>query len=179
MIRLKERYINEIIPALKEKLGYKNTLSMPRLEKIVINIGTGDASANPKLLDAALDELAQITGQKAVKRTAKKSIAGFKLRQGQNIGAMVTLRRDKMYEFLDRLINIALPRIRDFRGISSKAFDGNGNYTLGIKEQIIFPEINYDKIVKARGMNITIVTTAKTDSESKEFLTLMGMPFRG
>lgn len=178
MVRLKEKYYREVMPALKEKLGYKNSLAVPRFEKIVINMGVGDGGANPKLMDLALSELVQITGQKAIKRKAKASIAGFKLRAGVNIGAQVTLRRDRMYEFFDRMVNIALPRVRDFRGISAKAFDGHGNYTLGIKEQTIFPEINYDKVERVRGMNVTIVTTAKTDAEAKELLTLMGMPFR-
>ncbi|MDI6780522.1 MAG: 50S ribosomal protein L5 [bacterium] len=175
---LKEKYNNEIIPQMMKGLGYKNKLAVPRLEKIVINIGLGEGGSNPKLLDTALQELAQITGRRGVKTKAKKSIANFKLREGMSIGCMVTLRGRGMYEFLYRLLNIALPRVRDFRGVSPKSFDGHGNYTMGIREQIIFPEINYDKIEKATGMNITMTTTAKTDEEARELLRLFGMPFR-
>jgi large subunit ribosomal protein L5 len=177
-IVLKEKYNNEIIPQMIRGLGYKNKLAVPCMEKIVINIGLGEGGANPKLLDTALQELAQITGRRGVKTKAKKSIANFKLRAGMSIGCMVTLRGRAMYEFLYRLIHIALPRVRDFRGLSPKSFDGYGNYTMGVREQIIFPEINYDKIEKATGMNITITTTAKTDEEARELLRLFGMPFR-
>jgi len=175
--RLKKEYQERILPAMVAELGYKNSLAVPRLEKIVINIGVGEATQNAKLLDVAVNELTQITGQKAVKKKAKKSEAGFKLRAGMSIACMVTLRKDRMYEFLDRFINFALPRVRDFRGLPPKSFDGRGNYTIGIKEQIIFPEINYDKIEKTRGMNITIVTTAKSDEEAKKLLELFGLPF--
>ena len=175
--RLKKEYHERILPAMIKELDYKNPLAVPRLEKIVINIGVGDATQNAKLLDLAVNELTQITGQKAVKKKAKKSEAGFKLRAGMAIACMVTLRKDRMYEFLDRFINFALPRVRDFRGLPSKSFDGSGNYTIGIKEQIIFPEINYDKVEKTRGMNITIVTTAKSDEEAKKLLELFGFPF--
>jgi large subunit ribosomal protein L5 len=175
---LKEIYKNEVIPKMMSELGYKNPLSVPKIEKIVINMGIGEGSVNPKLLDLALDELAQITGRRGVKTYAKKSIAGFKLRAGMSIGCMVTLRGEMMYEFLYKLINIALPRVRDFRGLSPKSFDGHGNYTLGIKEQIIFPEVNYDKVEKITGMNVTIVTTAKTDEEARYLLKYLGMPFR-
>ncbi|MDI6752557.1 MAG: 50S ribosomal protein L5 [bacterium] len=175
--RLKKEYRERIVPCMMKELGYKNLLAVPRLEKIVINIGVGDATQNAKLLDSAVNELTQITGQKAVKKKAKKSEAGFKLRAGMSIACMVTLRKDRMYEFLDRLVNFALPRVRDFRGLPSKSFDGRGNYTIGIKEQIIFPEINYDKVEKVRGMNITIVTTAKKDEEAKKLLEFFGLPF--
>ncbi len=175
---LKEKYDNEIIPQMMKGLGYKNRLAVPRIEKIVLNIGLGEATSNPKLIDTALQELAQITGRRGVKTKAKKSIANFKLREGQAIGCMVTLRGRAMYEFFYRLINIALPRVRDFRGVSPKSFDGQGNYTMGIREQIIFPEINYDRIEKSTGMNITMTTTAKTDEEARELLRLFGMPFR-
>ncbi len=175
--RLKELYKKEVLPRLKEELNYKNSLAIPRLEKIVINRGIGEGSANPKILDLAIVELTSIAGQSAIKRKAKKSVAGFKLREGMAIGCMVTLRKNKMYEFLDRLINIALPRVRDFRGLSPNSFDGYGNYTFGLQEQLLFPEINYDKIEKLRGMSITIVTTAKTDKEAKLLLTHLGMPF--
>jgi len=177
MARLKELYRNTIVPIMMKEDGYKNPMAVPRLSKIVINMGVGDASADQKLLDVAVDELTMIAGQKAIKRRAKRSEAGFKLRKGTPIGCMVTLRRERMYEFLDRLLNIALPRVRDFRGLSSSSFDGRGNYTLGIKEQIIFPEIDYDKVVKIRGMNITFVTTAKTNDEAKRLLGLFGFPF--
>ncbi len=178
MARLKELYNKEIVPQLMKDFGYKNIMEVPKLEKIVVNMGLGEAIQNVKILDSAVDELAAITGQKAVITKAKKSIASFKLRQGMPIGCMVTLRRDKMYEFLDRLMNVSLPRVRDFKGVSCKAFDGAGNYSLGVKEQLIFPEINYDKIDKIKGMNISIVTSAKNDEEGKALLKLMGMPFR-
>lgn len=177
MTRLKDMYKNTIIPSLMKEKGYKNPYEVPRLLKIVLNMGVGDAIANAKALDASVSELTLIAGQKAIKRKAKKSEAGFKLKKGTNIGCMVTLRRERMYEFLDRLLNIALPRVRDFRGLSVSSFDGHGNYTLGIKEQIIFPEIDYDKIEKVRGMNVTFVTTAKTDSEAKALLEHFGFPF--
>lgn len=178
MARLKEKYKKEVVPALQAKYGYSNAMMVPSLNKIVINIGVGEATSTPKSLDAAVNDLTIITGQKPVVTKAKKSISNFKLREGQGIGCMVTLRGDRMYEFYDRLVSLALPRIRDFQGTSTKAFDGKGNYTLGLKEQLLFPEIKYDKIDKMRGMNISIVTTAKTDGEAKELLTLMGMPFR-
>src|SRR5690606_21236145 len=176
--RLAETYKKEIIPALREKFGYKSVMQVPKLHKIVVNMGVGDAVSDAKLIEEAVRELETITGQKASIRKAKKAISNFKLREGVPIGAMVTLRRERMYEFLDRLINIALPRVRDFRGLSDKSFDGRGNYTLGIKEQIIFPEINVDKINKVLGMDITIVTTAKSDNEAYELLQAFGVPFR-
>jgi len=176
--RLKVKYFKEIVPKLKEQFGYKNVMQVPRLEKIVINMGVGQAVQDPKILEEAVKDLETITGQKPSIRTAKKSISNFKLREGMKIGAKVTLRRERMYEFLDRLITIALPRVRDFRGISDKSFDGRGNYTLGIKEQIIFPEINVDKVNKILGMDITFVTTAKTDQEAYELRSAFGMPFR-
>jgi large subunit ribosomal protein L5 len=175
--RLKKEYQERILPAMIKELGYKNSLAVPRLEKIVINMGVGDATQNAKLLDSAVNELTHITGQKAVKKKAKKSEAGFKLRVGTAIACMVTLRKERMYEFLDRFVNLALPRVRDFRGLPPKSFDGRGNYTIGIKDQIIFPEINYDKVEKIRGMNITIVTTAKSNEEAKKLLELFGLPF--
>jgi large subunit ribosomal protein L5 len=178
MARLKEKYKKEIVPALVKKFGYKNVMQAPRLEKIVVNIGVGDAIQNVKLLDSAMSDLSIITGQKPAIRRAKKAISNFKLKAKMPIGGMVTLRKDRMYEFFDRLVNIALPRIRDFRGISPTSFDGRGNYNLGIEEQIIFPEIDYDKVEKIRGMNVTICTTAKTDEEGFELLKAMGMPFR-
>ncbi len=178
MSRLKERYFKEVIPALKKKFSYKSVSQAPRLEKIVINVGVGDAIANAKLMDSAVAELTAISAQRPAIKRAKKSISNFKLRAGMPIACMVTLRKERMYEFFDRLVNIAIPRIRDFRGISPKGFDGRGNYTLGITEQVIFPEVNYDKIEKLRGMNITIVTTAKTDEEAQELLKALGMPFR-
>jgi len=178
MARLKDVYEKELVPKLQEEFSYKNIMEVPKLEKIVVNMGLGEAIQNVKILDSASVELASITGQKVVITRAKKSIASFKLREGMPIGCMVTLRREKMYEFLDRLVNVALPRVRDFKGISGKGFDGRGNYTVGIKEQLIFPEINYDKVDKIKGMNITIVTTAKTDAEGKTLLRLFGMPFR-
>jgi len=178
MARLKETYQKEIVPKLRTEFNYKNLMEVPRIEKIVVNMGLGEAIQNVKILDSAAAELSAITGQKAVITKAKKSIASFKLREGMPIGCMVTLRRDRMYEFLDRLMNVALARVRDFKGVSGKAFDGQGNYTLGIKEQLIFPEINYDQIDKIKGMNVTIVTSAKTDEEGKALLKHFGMPFR-
>jgi large subunit ribosomal protein L5 len=178
MARLKEKYRNEIAPAIAKEFDIKNPMAIPRIEKIVINMGIGEAISNAKVLDTAVEELRSITGQKPVVTKAKKSIASFKLRQGMNIGTMVTLRGDRMYEFLDRLISVALPRVRDFRGISGKAFDGRGNYTLGVREQLIFPEIDFNKVEKTRGMNISIITTAKTDEQSRALLKAMGMPFR-
>jgi len=176
--RLKEYYFNEIVPAMKKKFGYKNDLEVPKLDKIVINMGVGEAKDNPKILEAATKDLETITGQKPVITKAKKSIANFKIRQGMSIGCKVTLRGERMYEFADRLINLALPRVRDFRGVSPDSFDGRGNYSLGIKEQLIFPEIDYDKVDKVRGMDIVFVTTAKTDEEARELLSGFGMPFR-
>ncbi len=178
MNRLKEKYANEVVPALMQKFNYKNQMEVPKLEKIVVNMGVGAAIQEAKALDSAVKDLAAITGQKPVITKAKKSIANFKLRQGMSIGCKVTLRGQRMYEFLDRLVSVSLPRVRDFRGISSKAFDGRGNFTLGIKDQLIFPEIEYDKVERVQGMDVVIVTTAKTDEESKEFLRLMGMPFK-
>ncbi|WP_096155965.1 MULTISPECIES: 50S ribosomal protein L5 [Bacillus] len=178
MNRLKEKYQQEIIPALVGKFNYKSVMQAPKLEKIVINMGVGDAVANAKALDNAVEELGQITGQKPVVTRAKKSIAGFRLREGMPIGAKVTLRGERMYEFLDKLVSVSLPRVRDFRGVSKKSFDGRGNYTLGVKEQLIFPEIDYDKVNKVRGMDIVIVTTANTDEEARELLTSFGMPFQ-
>ena len=176
--RLKERYEKELRVALMKELGFENPMQAPRIEKVVVNMGLGEAISNGKILDASIEQLAQITGQKPVITRARKSIANFKLRQGQSIGAMVTLRGDRAYEFLDRLVNIALPRVRDFKGVSPKAFDGKGNYTLGIREQIIFPEINYDKVERIKGMNVTVVTTARNDEEGRALLRLLGMPFR-
>ncbi len=176
--RLRERYEKEVAPALKKQFGYESPMQVPKLLKVVVNVGLGEAIQNPKLLDAAVKEMAEITGQKPVVRKAKKSIAAFKLREGMSIGCSVTLRQDRMWEFLDRLINVALPRIRDFKGVSGKAFDGRGNYTLGLKEQFIFPEIDYDKVEMVHGMDIAIVTSAKTDEEGKALLRLFGMPFR-
>ncbi len=178
MNRLKEKYLNEVVPAMSQKFGYTSVMQVPKLEKIVINMGVGDAIANSKALDDAVAELSLITGQKPLVTRAKKSIAAFKVRQGMPIGCKVTLRGERMYEFFDKLVTIALPRVRDFSGVSKTAFDGRGNYTLGIKEQLIFPEINYDKVNKVRGMDIVIVTTAKTDEECRELLSLLGMPFR-
>lgn len=177
MSRMQEKYKNEVAPTLMTKFGYKSPMQIPKLEKIVVNIGMGDAKDNPKAIEAACNDLAMITGQKPVVTKARKSVANFKLREGMNIGCKVTLRADKMYEFLDRLLNVALPRVRDFRGINPNSFDGRGNYSLGVKEQLIFPEIDYDKIDKIRGMDIIIVTTAKTDEEAREMLDLMGAPF--
>ena len=179
MNRLREKYNNEIIPNLQKKFNYKTVMQVPKLEKIVINIGAGDASHNSKLLDAACNDLLNITGQKPVITKAKKSIAGFKLREGQSVGVKVTLRGEKMYSFLEKLIKIDLPRVRDFRGVSAHSFDGHGNYTLGIKEQLIFPEIEYDNVYKIRGMDIVIVTTAKSDDEARSLLKAFGMPFKG
>ncbi|MCW5959188.1 MAG: 50S ribosomal protein L5 [Pyrinomonadaceae bacterium] len=178
MARLKEKYRKEIAPAIAKEFGIKNVMAIPRVEKVVINMGMGEAISNSKILDTAVEEIQTITGQKPVITKAKKSIAAFKLRQGMNIGTMVTLRGDRMYEFLDRLISVALPRVRDFRGISGKAFDGRGNYTLGIKEQLIFPEIDFNKVDRTRGMNISIVTTAENDEQSRALLKALGMPFR-
>ena len=177
MARLKVKYTEEVAPALFKKFGYKSTMQNPTIEKVVLNVGCGEARENPKVLDAVVSQLSQITGQKAIITIAKKSVANFKLREGMPVGAKVTLRGDKMWEFLDRLFNVALPRVRDFRGISANAFDGRGNYALGIKEQLIFPEIEYDKIDKIRGMDIVICTTAQTDEEARELLTLVGAPF--
>ncbi|MDP4133122.1 MAG: 50S ribosomal protein L5 [Bacillota bacterium] len=177
MARLQTYYEDTVAKALTQKFSYKNPMEIPKIDKIVINIGIGEAKDNPKLLESAMNDLATITGQKPIVTKAKKSIANFKLRQGVDIGCKVTLRRDKMYEFLDRFFNVALPRVRDFRGINPDSFDGRGNYNIGIKEQLIFPEIDYDKIDKIRGMDIVIVTTAKTDEEARELLTLMGAPF--
>jgi large subunit ribosomal protein L5 len=177
LARLKEQYQNEIVDALIKKFGYKNIMEVPKLDKVVINMGVGEAKDNAKLLDAAIADMEKITGQKAVVCKAKKSVANFKLREGMNIGCKVTLRGEKMYEFVDRLINLALPRVRDFRGVNPNAFDGRGNYALGIKEQLIFPEIEYDKIDRVRGMDIIFVTTAKTDEEARELLGQFGMPY--
>ena len=176
--RMQDRYHREVIRALMKEFNYANPMQVPRLDKIVVNIGLGEAITNGKLIDAAVQDLAAITGQKPVVTRAKKAIANFKLRQGLAIGVMVTLRRQRMYEFIDRFVNIALPRVRDFKGVSGKSFDGRGNYTVGLREQLIFPEINYDKVEKVKGMNITIVTTAKTDEEAKALLRHFGMPFR-
>lgn len=176
--RLRDKYKNEVVPALMEKFKYDNIMEVPKLEKIVINMGLGEARDNPKLLESAVEELGIISGQKPIVTRAKKSVANFKVREGMPVGSKVTLRGDKMYEFLDKLMNIALPRVRDFRGVSNTSFDGRGNYALGIKEQLIFPEIEYDKVDSIKGMDIIVVTTAKTDEEAKEFLALMGMPFR-
>ena len=178
MEKLREQYVNEVIPALMKKFDYKSTMQVPKLEKIVINIGLGDTKENPKELENAVNELALITGQKPIVTKAKKSIAAFKLREGANVGCKVTLRADKMYDFAYKLFNVALPRVRDFRGVSKNSFDGRGNYSMGIKEQLIFPEIEYDKIDKLRGMDIIFVTTAESNEEAKELLTLLGMPFQ-
>jgi len=176
--RLREHYQKKVIPALMKEFGYKNVMSVPKLEKITVNIGLGEATQNPKLMDGAVQELAQITGQKPVVTRARKSVAAFKLREGMSIGCMVTLRGDRMYEFLDRLMNVSLPRVRDFRGVSTRSFDGRGNYTLGLKDQFIFPEISYEKVEKVKGMNICITTTAQTDAEALALLKHLGMPFR-
>ena len=178
MARLKEHYQKELIPKLMKEFNYKNKMQVPRIQKLLLSMGVGEAIQNIKVLDSAVNELMLIAGQKAVTTKAKRSIANFKLRKGMSIGCMVTLRKDRMYEFFDRLVNVALPRVRDFKGVSGKSFDGRGNYSLGIKEQIIFPEIDYDKIDKIKGLNINIVTTAKTDEEGKALLGLLGMPFR-
>lgn len=175
--RLKDKYTAEVIPALKQKFGYKNVMEIPKLEKVVINMGLGDCKDNPKAMEAAIAELTVISGQKPMVTKAKKSIANFKVREGMNVGAKVTLRGARMYEFVDKLMNIVLPRVRDFRGVSAKAFDGRGNYALGVREQLIFPEIEYDKVEKIRGMEMIFVTTAKTDEEAKELLSQLGMPF--
>ncbi|MFZ5987313.1 MAG: 50S ribosomal protein L5 [Bacillota bacterium] len=177
MPRLKDKYIKEVVPALQAKFNYKSVMQIPKLEKIVLNMGVGDVKENAKAMDAAVNDMALVTGQKPVVTKAKKSVAAFKLRVGMNIGCKVTLRGDKMYEFADKLINIALPRVRDFRGVPGNSFDGRGNYSMGVKEQLIFPEIDYDKVDKIRGMDITFVTTAKTDEEAKELLKQLGMPF--
>lgn len=176
--RLRERYLSDVVPALSKEFGYGNIMAVPKIEKVVVNMGLGEATQNAKLIDVAADELGKITGQKASVRRAKKSIAQFKVREGQAIGAMVTLRGDRMYDFLDRLISISLPRVRDFRGVSARGFDGRGNYTLGLRDQLIFTEIDYLKVDKARGMNVCVVTTAKTDEEARKLLQLLGMPFR-
>src|SRR5690606_27364138 len=178
MNRLKEKYLNEVVPAMMKKFNYKSVMQVPKIEKIVVNMGVGDAVQNPKALDDAVNELTLITGQKPVVTRAKKSIAGFRLRAGMPIGCKVTLRGNRMYDFLDKLVSVSLPRVRDFRGVSNKAFDGRGNYTLGVKEQLIFPEVEYDMVDKVRGMDIVIVTTANTDEESRELLTQLGMPFQ-
>ena len=178
MARLKEKYLKEVRPALMARFQYKNALEAPRLEKVVINMGVGEAKDNPKALDAAVKDLSLIAGQRPVVTKARKSVASFKIREGMNIGCKVTLRGDRMYEFLDKLLNVALPRVRDFRGVSPKSFDGRGNYSLGLREQLIFPEISYDQVEKVRGMDVIIVTTAKTDEEARELLREMGMPFR-
>ena len=178
MARLRDTYNQEIVPAMMNKFGYKNVMQVPKLDKIVINMGMGDIKDNPKLLDSALNELSIISGQKPIVTVAKKSVANFKLREGMKVGAKVTLRSDRMYEFMDKLISITIPRVRDFRGLSATSFDGRGNYAMGFKEQLVFPEIEYDKVEKIRGMDIIIVATAKTDEEAREMLGLMGMPFK-
>lgn len=177
MLRLKDKYLSEVAPAMMEKFGYKNIMEIPKIEKVVLNMGVGEAVGNPKVLDAAVNDMMQIAGQKPVVTRAKKSLAAFKIREGMPIGAKVTLRGQRMFQFLDKLFNVALPRVRDFRGVNPKSFDGRGNYTMGVKEQLIFPEIEYDKVDKIRGMDIIIVTTAKSDEEARELLKLMGMPF--
>ena len=176
--RLKDKYTKEAIPALTKEFGYKNVMAVPKIQKVVVNMGLGEATSNAKLVDVGADEIARITGQKPVTRRSKKSIAAFKLRKGQPIATMVTLRGERMWEFLDRLMTIALPRVRDFKGVSPKGFDGRGNYTLGLKDQLLFPEIDYMKVDKARGMNVSVVTTAKTDEEARKLLQFIGMPFR-
>ena len=178
MSRMRERYVSEVMPALRKEFGYRSVMAIPKLEKIVVNMGLGEATQNVKLVDVGVDELSRITGQRAVVRRAKKSVAQFKVRQGMPIGSMVTLRGQRMYEFLDRLVSVALPRVRDFRGISLRGFDGRGNYTLGLKDQLIFLVIDYMKVDKTHGMNISVVTTAQTDEEGQKLLKLMGMPFR-
>jgi large subunit ribosomal protein L5 len=178
MTRLKEKYQKEVVPALQKEFGYKNVMAVPRIHKIVVNMGLGEATANAKLIDTGADEVARITGQKPVTRRAKKSIAAFKVRKGMPIATMVTLRGERMWEFLDRLMSIALPRVRDFKGVSPRGFDGRGNYTLGLRDQLLFPEIDYMKVDKARGMNVSVVTTAKTDQEARKLLQFIGMPFR-
>jgi len=178
MSRLREKYRKEVIPALTKEFGYKNVMAVPKVQKVVVNMGLGEATSNAKLVDVGADELARITGQKPVTRRAKKSIAAFKVRKGMPIASMVTLRGERMWEFLDRLMTIALPRVRDFKGVSPKGFDGRGNYTLGLRDQLLFPEIDYMKVDKARGMNVSVVTTAKTDEEARKLLQFIGMPFR-
>jgi len=178
MNRLKAKYQNEAISALKKEFGYSNVMAVPKIEKVVVNMGLGEATGNAKIIDTGADEIARVTGQKPVVRRARKSIAQFKVRQGQPIGTMVTLRGDRMWEFLDRLVSIALPRVRDFKGVSPKGFDGRGNYTLGLRDQLLFPEIDYMKVDKARGMNVSVVTTARTDEEARKLLQFIGMPFR-
>jgi len=178
MSRLKERYQQDVVPALKKEFGYANVMAVPKIQKVVVNMGLGEATSNVKLIDTGADELGRITGQKPVTRRSKKSIAQFKVRKGQPVGTMVTLRGARMWEFLDRLMNIALPRVRDFKGVSPKGFDGRGNYTLGLRDQLLFPEIDYMKVDKARGMNVSVVTSAKTDEEARKLLQFMGMPFR-
>ncbi len=178
MNRVKEKYQKDVVPALTKEFGYTNVMAVPRVQKVVVNMGLGEATANAKIIDIGADELARITGQKPVTRRAKKSIAQFKVRKGQPVGTMVTLRGERMWEFLDRLMNVALPRVRDFKGVSPKGFDGRGNYTLGLRDQLLFPEIDYMKVDKARGMNVSVVTTAKTDEEARKLLQFIGMPFR-
>jgi large subunit ribosomal protein L5 len=178
MTRLKEKYRKEVVPALTKEFGYKNVMAVPKIAKVVVNMGLGEATANAKIIETGADELARITGQKPVTRRSKKSIAAFKVRKGQPIASMVTLRGERMWEFLDRLMSIALPRVRDFKGVSPKGFDGRGNYTLGLRDQLLFPEIDYMKVDKARGMNVSVVTTAKTDEEARKLLQFIGMPFR-
>ena len=176
--RLKEKYVKDVVPALQKEFGYTNIMAVPKVRKVVVNMGLGEATSNAKIVDTGADELARITGQKPVVRRAKKSIAAFKVRKGMPIATMVTLRGERMWEFLDRLMNIALPRVRDFKGVSPKGFDGRGNYTLGLRDQLLFPEIDYMKVDKARGMNVSVVTTAKTDQEARKLLQFIGMPFR-
>ncbi len=176
--RLKAKYQKEVVPALQKEFGYKNVMAVPKIEKVVVNMGLGEATSNAKIIDTGADELARITGQKPVTRRAKKSIAAFKVRKGQPVATMVTLRGERMWEFLDRLMSIALPRVRDFKGVSPRGFDGRGNYTLGLRDQLLFPEIDYMKVDKARGMNVSVVTTAKTDEEARKLLQFIGMPFR-
>ncbi len=178
MSRLRERYVKEVVPALTKEFGYTNVMAVPKIKKVVVNMGLGEATSNAKIIEVGADELARITGQKPVVRRAKKSIAAFKVRKGQPVGTSVTLRGERMYEFLDRLVTIALPRVRDFRGVSPKGFDGRGNFTLGLKDQLLFPEIDYMKVDKARGMNVSVVTTARSDEEARKLLQLIGMPFR-
>ena len=178
MTRLKERYLKDVVPGLKKEFGYTNVMAIPKLEKVVVNMGLGEATQNAKLIDTGADEVGRITGQRPVTTRAKKSIAAFKVRKGMPVGTMVTLRGDRMYEFLDRLLNVALPRVRDFKGVSTKGFDGRGNFTLGLRDQLLFPEIDYMKVDKARGMNVSVVTTARTDEEARRLLQLLGMPFR-
>jgi large subunit ribosomal protein L5 len=178
MSRLRDKYQSDVVPALRKEFGYKNVMAVPKIEKIVVNMGLGEATSNVKIVDTGADELARITGQKPVTRRSKKSIAAFKVRKGQPVGTSVTLRGERMWEFLDRLVSIALPRVRDFKGVSPKGFDGRGNYTLGLRDQLLFPEIDYMKVDKARGMNVSVVTTAKTDEEARKLLQFIGMPFR-